>query len=29
MDYNDFEEEIKAYEKKFKENLSTNEENNS
>ena len=29
MDYNDFEEEIKAYEKKFEENLSTNEENNS
>ena len=27
MDYNDFEEEIKAYEKKFEENLSTNEEN--
>ena len=29
MDYNDFEEEIKAYEKKFEESLSTNEENNS
>ena len=29
MDYNDFEEEIKAYEKKFEENLSTNKENNS
>jgi len=29
MDYNDFEEEIKAYEKKYKENLLTNEENNS
>lgn len=29
MDYNDFEEEIKAYEKKFEENLSANEENNS
>ena len=25
MDYNDFEEEIKAYEKKYKENLLTNE----
>ena len=29
MDYNDLEEEIKAYEKKFEENLSTNKENNS
>ena len=29
MDYNDFEEEIKAYEKKFEESLSANEENNS
>ena len=29
MDYNDFEEEIKAYEKKFEESLSTNKENNS
>lgn len=29
MDYNDFEEEIKAYEKKYKEKLLMNEENNS
>ena len=29
MDYNDFKEEMKAYEKKYKENLSANEENNS
>jgi len=29
LGYNDFEEEIKAYEKKFEESLSTNEENNS
>ena len=29
MDYNDFKEEMEAYEKKYKENLSANEENNS
>lgn len=28
-DYNDFKEEMEAYEKKYKENLSANEENNS